>query len=336
MKQAADTVHVYVSNADSGEVSVLRMDGLGQLTAQSTLQLGGNLMPMAISPDKTRLYVARRSDPLSVVTLAIDPVTRDLSVMAEAALPASMAYVSTDLTGRYVLAASYQGAQLTVSPVDTDGVVGPVQQVVPTGPHAHAILPSPCNRYVLATSLGGGALMVFAWSAETGHLSPMTSWTARSGAGPRHFRFDSAGRFVYLLNELDGTVDVLAWHASTGSLVSVQTVGILPPDFAGKPWAADLHLSPCGRHLYASERTSSTLAHLTVDPATGRLSLQEHTQVETQPRGFAIAPSGQYLLVVGQLSHHLSCWAIDPATGQLRLQQRIPVGQGPNWVEILA
>jgi 6-phosphogluconolactonase len=164
----------------------------------------------------------------------------------------------------------------------------------------------------------------------------MTSWTARSGAGPRHFRFDSAGRFVYLLNELDGTVDVLAWHASTGSLVCVQTVGILPPGFMGKPWAADLHLTPDGLHLYTSERTSSTLAHFTVDAATGRLSLQAHTQVETQPRGFAINASGRYLLVVGQLSHHLSCLAIDPDTGQLRLQQRLPVGQGPNWVEILA
>jgi 6-phosphogluconolactonase len=336
MQQAADMAHVYVSNADSGEVSVLRMDGRGQLTAQSTLQLGGNLMPMAISPDKTKLYLARRSDPFSLVTLAIDPVTRDLFFMAEAALPASMAYVSTDHTGRYVLAASYQGAQLTVSPVGLDGVVHPVQQVVLTGPNAHAIFPSPCNRYVLATSLGGEELMVFAWSAESGHLSPMTSWIARSGAGPRHFRFDSVGRFVYLLNELDGTVDVLDWHASTGSLEHVQTVSILPLGFAGKPWAADLHLTPCGRFLYASERTSSTLAHLTVDATTGRLSLQAHTQVETQPRGFAIDPSGRYLLVVGQLSHHLSCFVIDTDTGDLRLQQRIPVGQGPNWVEILA
>jgi len=42
------------------------------------------------------------------------------------------------------------------------------------------------------------------------------------------------------------------------------------------------------------------------------------------------------LLVVGQLSHHLSCFAIDQDTGRLRLQQRMAVGQGPNWVEVLA
>lgn len=328
--------HVYVSNADSGDISVLQMDHDGHLRAQSTVPVGGNLMPMAIGPHRQVLYAARRSDPMAVVSLAIDPDSRDLQPLGEAALPDSMAYVSTDLTGRFLLAASYPGHQLSVSPIAPNGTVGPVQQVLPTGPNAHAIMPSPCNRYVLATALGAGELMVLGFNAESGQLTPAHSWAARAGAGPRHFRFDPQGRRVYLLNELDGTVDVLAWEAAQARLSWVQTVGILPPDFSGKPWAADLHLTPDGRHLYTSERTSSTLAHFTVDAATGRLTAQGHTPVETQPRGFAIDPTGRYLLVVGQLSHHLSCWAIDPETGQLDLKQRLPVGQGPNWVEILA
>ena len=188
---------------------------------------------------------------------------------------------------------------------------------------------------VLATSLGGAELMVFGFHAETGRLSPVSVWQARAGAGPRHFRFDRTGRWVYLLNELDGTLDVLSWNPTEGRLVHQQTVGILPPGFNGKPWAADLHLTPDGRHLYTSERTSSTLAHFGVDLASGLLKAQGHTPVEAQPRGFAIDPTGGYLLVVGQTSHHLSCFRIDRETGQLHLQQRMPLGQSPNWVEIL-
>jgi 6-phosphogluconolactonase len=326
--------HVYVSNADSGDIAVLHMGHAGELSLKNRVALGGQLMPMACHPSRKTLYVVRRSEPMAVLSLAVDLASGDLHRLAEAALPASMAYVSTDRAGRFLLAASYQGHQLTVSPIGAVGSVGAVQQVVPTGPNAHAILPSPCNRYVLATSLGGAELMVFGLHAETGRLSPAGSWPARAGAGPRHFRFDAAGRFVYLLNELDGTVDVLAWSAADGGLACVQTVGILPPGFSGKPWAADLHLTPDGRHLYASERTSSTLAHLAVDAATGQLTWVGHTPVETQPRGFAIDPTGRHLLVVGQASHHLSRFALDPATGQLALQQRLPVGQGPNWVEI--
>jgi 6-phosphogluconolactonase len=329
--------HVYVSNADSGDISVLHMAADGQLQLQSMFTVAGNLMPMTISPSRHMLYAARRSDPMAVVCLAIDPQNRDLHRVGESALPASMAYVATDNTGRFLLAASYPGHQLTVSPVALDGLVGAVQQVVPTGPNAHAIMASPCNRYVLATSLGAGELMVYAFHAETGHLSLASTWHGRTGAGPRHFRFDPSGRWVYLLNELDGTVDVLAWDGQHGRLSSVQSsVDILPPGFSGKPWAADLHLTPDGRHLYTSERTSSTLAHFAVDAVTGHISLKGHTSVETQPRGFAIDPTGRHLLVVGQLSHHISRWSIDRDTGQLTLQQRLPVGQGPNWVEILA
>jgi len=328
--------HVYVSNADSGDISVLYMGQDGNLRLQSSVNVGGNLMPMAICPNQKVLYAVRRSDPMAVVSLAIDPVSRDLQPLGEAALPASMAYVSTDVAGRFLLAASYPEHQLTVSPIAPDGTVGPVQQVLHTGPNAHAILPSPCKRYVLATALGGGELMVFRFNAESGQLTPTASWAARAGAGPRHFRFDPQGRRVYLLNELDGTVDVLAWDADQARLSLLDSVDILPPGFTGKPWAADLHLTPDGRYLYTSERTSSTLAHFTVDAVTGCLVVQGHTPVETQPRGFSIDPTGRHLLVVGQLSHHLSRWAIDQETGQLDLQQRIPVGQGPNWVEILA
>ena len=328
--------HVYVSNADSGDISVLHMAPDGSLRLQSTVSVGGNLMPMAIHPNQKVLYAVRRSEPMAVARLAIDPVSRDLQLLDETALPASMAYISTDLAGRFLLAASYPGHQITVSPLAPDGTVGPVQQVLATSPYAHAILPSPCQRYVLATALGGGELMVLHFNAESGQLTQAASWAARAGAGPRHFRFDPQGRWVYLLHELDGTGDVLAWDGAQARLSLVQTVGILPPGFTGKPWAADLHLTPDGRHLYTSERTSSTLAHFTVDAASGRLTPQGHTSVETQPRGFAIDPSGRHLLVVGQLSHHLSRWALDPNTGHLDMQQRIAVGQGPNWVEILA
>jgi 6-phosphogluconolactonase len=333
---ALNMSHIYVSNADSGDISVLSMAADGHLRLQTTVPVGGNLMPMAISPNRNRLYAARRSEPMAVVSLAIDPVSRDLKILGETGLPASMAYISTDLNGQFLLAASYPGHQLTVSPIAPDGTVGHVQQTVHTGPNAHAILPSPCQRYVLATALGGGELMVFHFNAESGQLTPAPSWVARPGAGPRHFRFDPQGQRVYLLNERDGTVDVLAWDAAQGRLSGVQTVNILPPGFTGQAWAADLHLTPNGRHLYTSERTSSTLAHFLVDTETGYLALQGHTSVETQPRGFAIDPSGRHLLVVGQLSHHLSRWAIDPDSGQLALQQRLAVGQGPNWVEILA
>lgn len=324
----------FVSNAESGDVSVLAMAADGSLTPVQTLALGGTLMPMALHPDGRHLYVARRSEPMALVSLALDPATGQLSRLGEVPLPASMAYLSVDPAGRHLLAASYPSSLITVSPIAADGLAGAVHQVLLTGPNAHAVVFAPGGHHVLATNLGGAQVLQLHWDASTGNLSrnAVPAWPQRPGAGPRHLRFHPSGHFVYLLNELDATLDVLAFDAEAGTLSHLQTVPTLPPGFAGTPSAADLQFTPDGRWLYTSERTSSTLATFAVDASTGRVEPRGHTATESCPRGVAITPDGQHLLAAGQLSHHLSRYRIHPDTGALTLSQRLPMGQGPNWI----
>jgi 6-phosphogluconolactonase len=99
--------------------------------------------------------------------------------------------------------------------------------------------------------------------------------------------------------------------------------------------SADIHVSPDGRFLYASERTTSTLAAFRIDPDSGLLDGIGSIPSEKTPRGFNIDPTGRFLLAVGQDSHHLAAYAIDQETGRLTELKRYAVGQGPNWVEIL-
>src|SRR2546421_3723285 len=96
--------------------------------------------------------------------------------------------------------------------------------------------------------------------------------------------------------------------------------------------AADLHLTPNGKFLYASERTTSTLAAFRVDAASGKLGYLSSTPTERQPRGFAIDPAGKFLVASGEKSETISVYAIDPASGALRLLQKVPAGKGANWV----
>ena len=140
---------------------------------------------------------------------------------------------------------------------------------------------------------------------------------------------------VYVLGERDGSMTVLDYDVRSGQLREKQRVSALPPGFQGNPLAADLHLTPDGRFLYGSERTSSTLTGFTVDPTSGTLSLIGSVPTETQPRGFNIDPSGRYLLAVGQLSHALSSYQIDANTGHLTKLTEYPMGKNPNWIEML-
>lgn len=329
---------VYVSNADSGDIRVLQLGADGALNEAQRFDTGGMVMPLAASPDRRRLYAALRSEPLAVLTLAIDAGSGRLRKLGEAPLPVSMAYLACDRSGRFVLSASYGGNQVAVSPIDAQGIVQAAQQVLATPPNAHAVQTDPSNRWAFATSLGGGQLMQYRFDADTGRLTPNEppALVIREGAGPRHFRFHPNGRFVYLMNELDATIDVLAFDTEPGMLAPLQTVASLPPGFdGGAPWAAELHLTPDGRFLYSSERRSSMIAAFAVDAANGRLSLISHTPTETEPRGFAIDPTGRFLLAAGQKSDRLTVHAIDGASGRLTTLHSHPMGRNPNWVEIV-
>lgn len=330
---------VYVSNADSQDVSVFELDrSAGALKPVDTTALGGMAMPMAVSPDKKVLYVALRSQPFRVVSLAIDPASGKLRKLGEAPLADSMANIDTDATGRWLFAASYPGHKITVNSIGKDGAVGAVQQLIPTAPNAHAIHADAANRHVLATSLGGDNLSAWRFDAETGKLTanePALTTVTPEKSGPRHFVWDKAQRSLYLLNELDASVHVMAYDKERGTLRSVQRTTTLPAGFAGKPWAADLHLSPDGRTLYASERTSSTLSSFRVDAATGQLQPLGQVPTEKNPRGFAVDSSGRFLIAAGQDSHHVALHPIDPATGIPGAATRLPAGKNPNWVEIV-
>ncbi|WP_179404482.1 lactonase family protein [Burkholderia guangdongensis] len=332
--------YVYVSNADSEDISVFRIDRpTGALDAVQTVAVGGTVMPMALSPDRRRLYAGLRSAPYRVSTFGIDPRDGRLTLLGQAPLAGNIAYLSTDATGRYLFSASYGGNLVAVNRVDADGVAGPVHQVVGTGPMAHAIRATADNRYVYASILGADTWLRFGFDPSTGHLAQDGAFAYRlpPQSGPRHFVFSADRRFAYVLGELDGNLHVLALASASVPVAPVQRISILPPGFAGaRPWAADLHLTPDGRFLYASERTSSTLAAYRVDPASGRLTHVASCETEAQPRGFNIDPSGNYLLAVGQLSTRMSVYRIDRETGALQLLARYPVGRNPNWIEIVA
>jgi 6-phosphogluconolactonase len=343
MSPASAATFVYVGSSDSQDVAVLELKSSGDLTPVATTAVPGPSkpgasLPLAVSPDKKRLYVGLRNEPYSAVTFAIDRKTGKLTLIGTGPLADSMAYIVTDRSGKFLLSASYGGNKVTVNPIGPQGVVQAAQQTLATEPNAHCIMTDPSNRYVLHTSLGGDLIYQEKFDARTGKLSPNNPPTVhvKAKAGPRHLVFSPNQKFVYLLDELDAAIYVFPWDAKTGTLKKeIQVATALPKGFSGKPWAADIHLTPDGKFLYASERTTSTLAAFRVDPKTGALTSIDSYPTEKQPRGFNIDPSGHYLLSVGQLSNSLTSYSIDQATGKLIKLKEYPLGKNPNWVEIV-
>jgi 6-phosphogluconolactonase len=338
----------YVGNADSNDISVFKMAETGEMTPVQTaaftgVEKPGSSTPLAITPDHRVLIASVRSQPFVAVSFAIDPRDGQLSHIGNGPLADSMANIAFDRGGKFLFSASYGGNKVAVNPLLANGVVGAPKQVIPTGLNAHAFLPSPDNRFVFATNLGSDQVLSFAFDAATGTLTPSDPpvYKMPEKSGPRHFVFHPNGKYIYLVHELNGDVAAFAYEAKSGAWDEIQRVTALPESFSGKasdkkPWAADIHITPDGRFLYASERTTNTLTAYRVDAATGKLTTIGSIPTEKQPRGFNIDPAGRYLAAVGELSDGMSVYAIDQSSGALAKLKSYPTGKKPNWVEFLS
>jgi 6-phosphogluconolactonase len=336
---ASSAMMVYVANAASREIGVLTLDETnGHVQEITRVPVTGDVFPLAISPDRRFLYAGLRSEPYGVTTMAIDQSSGALTPLATEKLPDNMAYISTDRTGRFLFGASYFGDKISVNPIGQLGFVQPRPvQVIPTRPKAHAILADPSNSFVFATNLGGDIILQYRFNDVTGELTPNTPpfvETAK-GAGPRFFVFHPGGRFVYATDELGNAVDTYRFDPAAGTLTPASSAKVAPADVNGTPAPADLHITPNGRFLYASERTSNTLAGYRIDVETGALTLISHTPTEEKPRGFAIDPRGRFVLAVGETSNAMTVYAIDQEAGTLTPTFHAPMGKDPNWIEML-
>ena len=352
---------VYVSNADDGDIGVNRLLDTGELQPGQRIKAASVVMPMAVSPDRRFLYAAARSKPYTVFVYSIDKATGVLTPVSNAPLAESFPYISLDKTGRYLFGASYGGHVISVNAVGSDGrVADPPLQVIPVGRNAHSIRVDDSNRFVYVPTLGSDEIFLFSFDAASGKLSSNTPsvYLMKAMTGPRHFIFSRDNKYLFALSELLGTVTTFAVDAKTGLLTELSSASGLPPDsklVPGAPrgavggpsappprntdndiWAADIHMTPDGKFLYISERTSSTLAAFSVDAASGKLTYLSSTPTETQPRGFAIDPKGKYLVASGEKSDTISVYSIDQANGALKLLKQYPTGKGSNWVEIVS
>jgi len=351
---------VYVSNAEDGDIGAYRLLDSGELQPGPRAKAASIVMPMAVSPDKRFLYAASRSKPFSVHAYAIDRGTGALTLLATSPLAESFPYISVDRTGRYLFGAGYGAAVISVNAIGADGrVAAEPLQVIPVGRNAHSIRVDESNKFAFVPTLGSDQVFQFTFDAKSGRLASNTPaiYLMKAGTGPRHFVTSADNKFVYVLSELLATVTTFSLDAKTGLLTEVSTATGLPPDsklgpgaprgavgVAGAPprntdndiWAADIHMTPNGKFLYITERTSHTLAGFSVDGASGKLTYLGSTPTERQPRGFAIDPKGRFLVASGEKSDTVSVYAIDQASGALKLQNKFPTGKGSNWVEIVS
>ena len=187
--------------------------------------------------------------------------------------------------------------------------------------------------------LGIDKIMNYRFDAKTGKVSPSkTKFVATSGSGPRHVDVHPNGKYVYLVEELSGTVAVYQ-DFGNADLKVIQNLSALPFTYKGPAGSADIHVSPDGQFLYSSNRGfSNTIAIFSIDAKTGMIKLIDHQYtLGEKPRNFNFDPTGKFLLVGNQDSDEIVIFKRDIKTGLLTdTGKKISVGKPVciKWVTV--
>ena len=259
-------------------------------------------------------------------------------------------YLDVDATGKTVVVANYSSGSVASLPVLTDGSLGEIVSFVQnTGsgvnpqrqkePHAHSIVISPDNRFVLAADLGIDKILIFELTPETAEIKPNAVQPFAElppGSGPRHLVFHPNGKRVYVINELKNTVTFFDYAIETGVLTQQQTISTVPEDFTGISHTADLKITPDGRFLYGTNRGHDSIAIFRI-AEDGHLSLVSiEPSLGKGPQNLLITPDGRWLLCANMPGNNVAVFAIDASTGGLKstgVPIAIPMPSCIRWVE---
>jgi len=323
-------VGTYTSGTGTG-IYVYRFDEETGTAEPVSETQAANPSYLAVSADERYVYAVSESGrDAAVLAFSFDKKDGKLTPLnAQPTNGSGPCYISIDHSGQFVVTANYSGGSVSVLPLTAEGSLQPVAKVFQfegTGPdanrqdrpHLHCAVFSPDRQYLFAADLGTDQLHLF----TTGGTAPFLStgnpeaYQLEPGSGPRHLTFHPNGRFAYLINELSGKVTV--FNYANGHLDPVQYIAADTSPGIGNKGSADIHVSPDGTFLYASNRANTNnIAIFSINAADGKLTLAGHQPTGRHPRNFIITPNGKYLLAANMNSNQIQVFEIDKKTGLL-------------------
>lgn len=325
--QKAEGIYVYKLKNKTG--ALIEVEREGNLINPSFL---------TISPNGKFLYACTESKMAtsgSVSAFAIDSLTGKITFLnKQSAGGRNPVHVVVDQHNEYVICSNFTDAGISVFKCDTSGRLEPLSELLEFSgksivsgrqdeAHLHSAHFSPDNNYVFAPDLGTDKIRAFTFDHQN-LLTEIDSLTVetKKGSGPRHFTFHPNHKWAYCIEEISGAVSFYAYQNGHLELRdSYFSYSKKQESYS----SADIHVSPDGKFLYASNRgAENTIAIFAINEAQGSLSLIGHQPTGGEiPRSFVIDPSGQFLMVANRSSNQISVFKRDLKSGLLTITKTV-------------
>lgn len=306
----------------------------GKLTKVASDKSVFNPSFLTLSPNGQFLYACTESQTKnagSVSSYAFDAKTGRLTFLnSQKSGGENPVYLTVDKSGKWLINANYTEASISVYPLAMDGSINPAVQVLQfkegsgvhpnrqDRAHTHAAVFSNEQATIFFPDLG--ADKIWSYSFDSSKAQPLQAQDAiqcMPGSGPRHLTFHPNGHFAYCIEELAGAISVYRYE--NGRLDSLQLILTHPSDYTGQVMSADIHISPDGQFLYASNRGDQNNIAIFSINADGTLkAVGYQSSLGEHPRLFAIDASGQFLIVSNLVSGDVFVFRRNKTTGLLK------------------
>ncbi|WP_298551270.1 lactonase family protein [uncultured Algibacter sp.] len=339
-KKSGEGIHVYEFNTRTGES-----------TLKFTLDSVINTSFLKLSPNGKYLYSVVESQMNyngKVASFEIDIINQKIDLInTQDCGGRNPAHIEIDKGGIFLINSNYSDPSLSVFKINKNGSLNPYSQVLrfkdssivesrQSEAHIHSSNFSPDNKYLFAQDLGADKIRGFEFKDEASNiiLQNENQIKIKPGSGPRHFTFHPNGKFGYSISELSGKVALFNYHKGK--------LGFIEDYLSNKQKqevyrAADIHISPDGKFLYASNRgpKEDSISIFSINQDNGKLSLVGHEPAYGEhPRNFAISPDGKFLLVANQFSNNIVVFKRNDKSGKLyRLPNEIKVNS-PSSIQM--
>jgi 6-phosphogluconolactonase len=269
----------------------------------------------------------------TVTSFAIEAGTLALkTINSQSSEGRGICHIHCSLMGGHIFAANYGSGHASALPVNENGEIAPASSVVigegtgpnerrQEGPHAHQVMLDPGQNFLLVPDLGIDKILIYAFDAASGELTPnpaMAAFSLPPGSGPRHLAFHPDGKYLYIVNELNSTLTACSYDGSKGTITLLNTESTVADTHEGMKYPAAVRVHPNGKYVYTSTRGENSCISAFEIREDGRVKrIQVMEQVPNWPRDFNLDPSGKFMLVAGERSQKINLYRIDPKTGLL-------------------
>ncbi len=323
-------VGTYTHNCDSKGIYVYDFDSnTGDFTLKSTSENIVNPSYLSLSKDNKCIYSVNENGAESTVSsFGFNGISGKLNfINKQSSKGADPCYIIND--DKNVIAANYSGGNISVFGKNSDGSLTEVKQVIQHSgkgfdssrqevSHVHMVCFSPDKKFILVNDLGLDSVFIYTYNPNSDNevLRLNERVAVNVGTGPRHLTFSKDGKFVYLLQERNGALTVFSYNE--GVLKKIEETTVLAKDFKGNIGSADIHISPDGKFLYATNRGDANTISVFRILKNGKLESKGQTSTLGKgPRNFVIDPTGNFLLVAHQYSNDVVVFKRNKSSGAL-------------------